>query len=94
MALKGIKTQSSKKKSNEVGAFVGVAPSGIDKNGVYNFKDCGMNFYCFIIQHLSQDLHTITVKRYGPRKERGECVHTRGSVNVVMDTANSEPSLL
>ena len=70
--------------------FVSVAPSGIDKNGVCNFKDCGMNFYCSTL--YSGPPHNYWKRVWTKKEKRGECVHTRGSVNVVMDTANGELS--
>ena len=88
-----IKILDSKRNDGD-GIYIGVAPSDIDQNGWHNYEECGWYFACYSSTLCSGPPHNHRGKKYGPRKENGECVHTGDSVGVVMDTAKGELSFV
>ena len=77
------------------GINIGVAPSDIDQNEDDNYDHCGWYFNCAESTLCSGLPHKYdNTKEYGPRKGRGEYVHTGGSVGVVMDTTKGELSFV
>ena len=74
--------------------FIGVAPSDIDQNGIDNSDKCGWYFNCYDSRLCSGPPQYYWNKKYGPRKEDGQYVHTGDSVGVVMDTAKGELSFV
>ena len=74
------------------GIFIGVAPSDIDQDGYDNWNRCGWYFGCCDSKLWSGPPHKYKGKKYGPRKGRGQYVHTGDSVSVVMDTTKGELS--
>ena len=84
-----------KSKSNDgFGVFVGVAPSNINQNKDFNHRKCGWYLHCYDCSLRSGPPHNCKKKEYGPRKERGQYVHTGDSVGVVMDTTKGELSFV
>ena len=73
---------------------IGVAPSHINQNEDDNYDKCGWYFYCYASVLCSGPPHEYRGKKYGPRKERGNYIHTGDSVGVVMDTAKGELSFV
>ena len=76
------------------GIYIGVAPSDIDQDGGDNYYKCGWYFDCWDSTLYSGPPHNYRRKEYGPRKGKGEYVHTGDSVGVVMDTAKGELSFV
>ena len=75
--------------------YIGVAPSDIDQNKEDNYNKCGWYFCCYISTLWSGPPHNYNGwKEYGPRKEKGQYIHTGDSVGVVMDTAKGELSFV
>ena len=76
--------------------YIGVTPSNINQNEDYNFDKCGCYFDCYWSALYSGPPHDYMWpgKEYGPRKEKGQYVHTGDSVGVVMDTAKGELSFV
>ena len=72
--------------------YVGVAPPDINQNGGFNGNNCGWYFDCYESILYSGLPHNYRGREYGPRKEKGDYVHTGDSVGVVMDTAKGELS--
>lgn len=72
--------------------FVGVAPFDTDQNEGLNSIKCRWYFHCYGSTLRSGPPHNYTYKMYGPRKKKGNYVHTGDSVGVVMDTAKGELS--
>ena len=73
--------------------FIGVAPTNINQN-IDNYKKCGWYFDCYTSTLHSGPPHNYNGKEYGPRKGKGEYVHTRDSIGVVMDTTKGELSFV
>ena len=73
---------------------IGVAPFDIDQNADRNFEKCGWYFCCFGSVLCSGPPHNYRDKKYGPRRDYGEYVHTGDTVGVVMDTAKGELSFV
>ena len=80
--------------NNGSGMYIGVAPYDIDQNVKDNSDMCECYFNCYYSTLWSGPPHNFSRKVYGPRKERGEYVHTGDSVGVVMDTAKSDLSFV
>ena len=80
--------------NNGSNIFIGVAPSNINQNEGYNYNKCGWYFHCYDSQLFSGPPHNYSGKVYGPRKGKGEYIHTDDSVGVVMDTTKGELSLV
>ena len=76
------------------GILIGVAPSDIDQNEDANFIKCGWYFHCGDSSLYSGPPHHYRGKTYGPRKRKGEYVHTGDSVGVMMDTERGELSFV
>ena len=74
--------------------YVGVAPFDIDQNRDDNFNACGWLLDCYDSKLRSGPPHNFRGKKYGPRKEDGEYIHTGDSVGVVMDTTKGELSFV
>ena len=74
--------------------FIGVAPSDINQNEYKNYNKCGWYFDCFNSTLYSGPPHKYVGKKYGPRKENEEYVHTGDSVGVVIFTAKGELSFV
>ena len=76
--------------------FIGVVPSDISQNKDYNYNKCGWYFGCYSSALCSGPPHNYSYpgKKYGPKKEDGEHVHTGDSVGVVMDTTKGELSFV
>ena len=72
--------------------FIGVAPSDIDQNEWGNHYKYGWYFHCFSSALCSGPPHNYKWIKYGPRKRKGEYVHTGDNVGVVMDTEKGEVS--
>ena len=77
-----------------VDMYVGVAPSDINQNEDRNFEKCGWYFDCYYSTLRSGPPQNYKWKRYGPRKEEGQYVHTGDIIGVVMDTAKGELSFV
>ena len=73
---------------------IGVAPSNINQNKDDNSNKCGWYFYCFHSTLTSGPPHNYWYREYGPRKGKGEYVHTEDSVGVVMDTTKGDLSFV
>ena len=73
---------------------VGVAPSDIDQNEGCNYSKCGWYFGCYYSKLWSGPPHDYREKEYGPRKRKGEYVHTGDVVGVVMNTTKGELSFV
>ena len=80
--------------NNANGIFIGVAPSDIGQNDGSIFNKCGWYFRCCNSTLHSGPPHKYRGKEYGPRKEKGQYVHTGDSVGVVMDTTKGELSFV
>ena len=80
-----------KTKNNGGGIIIGVVPSDINQND-NNYNKCGWYFYCYDSTLHSGPPHNYREKEYGPRKGKGEYVHTGDSVGVVMVTEKGELS--
>ena len=83
-----------KSKYNGGGIFIGVAPSVIDQIENVNPNKCGWYFDCWGSTLQSGPPHKYSTRAYGPRKEKGNYVHTGDSVGVVMDTTKGELSFV
>ena len=75
--------------------LIGVAPFDINQNlnDNYNNTDkCGWYFNCYDSKLHSGPPHNYKWpgKKYGPRKWKGDYVHTGDSVEIVMDTVKGE----
>ena len=75
------------------GIFVGVAPSDINQNEDCNYDKCGWYFNCYDSALCSGPPHNYWNKKYGPKKEKGQYIHTGDSVGVVMDTTKTKGKL-
>ena len=84
------------RKTNNSGGIIniGVIPFDINQNEDENSENCGWYFNCYSSTLRSGPPHNYKNKVYGPRKKRGEYVHTGDSVGVVMDTAKGELSFV
>ena len=75
--------------------YIGVAPTDIDQNTNYcNYNECGWYIDCYSSRLYSGPPHNYRGKAYGPRKEKGNYVHTGDSIGVVVDTAKGELSFV
>ena len=82
-----------KSEYNGFDIYIGVAPSDINQN-ICNYDKCGWYFDCFSSTLWSGPPQDWPGIAYGPRKGKGEYVHTGDSVGVVMDTAKRELSFV
>ena len=64
------------------------------QNERHNYDKCGWYFDCLTSKLCSGPPHDYDGKEYGPRKGKGQYVHTGDSVGVVMDTADGELSFV
>ena len=81
--------------NNGTGIWIGVAPFDINQDEENeNCNKSGWYFGCNCSTLLSGPPHSYKYpgKEYGPRKEKGQYIHTGDSVGVVMDTAKGELS--
>ena len=88
-----VKILNSRKNNGDY-IYIGVAPSGINQTEDRNYKKSGWYFDCGISSLRSGPPHDYEGKEYGPRKEKGQYVHTGDSVGVVMDTTKGELSFV
>ena len=83
-----------KSRDNDGGCiYIGIAPSNINQN-TDNRNKCGWYIDCYYSTLRSGPPHNYWDKEYGPRKDKGEYVHTGDSVGVVMDTTKGELSFV
>ena len=82
-----------KSKRDGYSIFIGIAPLDINQNEDRNWLKCGWYFDCYRSELYSGPPHNYT-KEYGPRKDKGEYVHTGDSVGVVMNTTKGELSFV
>ena len=82
------------KNSNGYGIYIGVAPFDIDQNEDNSNSKCGWYFNCYCSSLCSGPPHNYRGKEYGPRKGKGEYIHTGDSVGVVMNTTKGELSFV
>ena len=80
--------------NNGYGIHIGVAPFDINQNEDWNYDKCGWHFSCFYSSLKSGPPHNYWYREYGPRKGKGEYVHTEDSVGVVMDTTKGDLSFV
>ena len=73
--------------------FTGVAPADIDQNAE-NCDKCGWYFNCCDSTLHSGPPHNYKYKEYGPKKEKGEYVHTGTIMGVVMDASKGQLSFM
>lgn len=69
------------------GIYVGVAPSIIEKNASENHKNCGWYFHCYDSTLWSGEPQSYRGKKYGPREEEGQYMHSDDRIGVIVDTA-------
>ena len=82
------------KENKGYGIYIGVVPSDIDQNEDDNYYKCGWYFDCHDSTLWSGPPHYDWGKEHGPRKKKGQYIHTGDSVGVVMDTAKGELSFV
>ena len=80
--------------NNGKGIFVGIAPFDINQNENENYNKCGWYFYCYSSTLFSGPPHNFMCKDYGPRKEKGQYIHTGDSVGVAIDTTKGKLSFV
>ena len=91
-ALWNIKILNSKNNDGS-GICIGIAPSGINQNFGDNTEN-GWYLDCNLSVLRSGPPHDCLGKEYGPRKGKGQYVHTGDIIGVVMNTAKGELSFI
>ena len=86
-----IKVLSSKNNDGHF-IYIGVVPSDIDQSEYDNSYKCGWYLNCYRSTLRSGPPHNLNGKEYGPRKERGDCVHNGDSIVITVDTTKGEIS--